>query len=47
MLKLKFDWWFKNNSFLPNNHDAFRKGMGLVECLPTFINTMYHSFYNK
>uniref|UniRef100_A0A2H8TL40 RNA-directed DNA polymerase from mobile element jockey n=2 Tax=Melanaphis sacchari TaxID=742174 RepID=A0A2H8TL40_9HEMI len=47
MLKTRLDWWLESNSILPPNLFAFRKGMGTIECLSTFIGNIYHSFNNK
>ncbi|KAL4113880.1 hypothetical protein QTP88_017437 [Uroleucon formosanum] len=47
MLKSRLDWWLESNSILPTNLFAFRKGMGTLECLSTFIGKIYHSFNNK
>ncbi|KAL4126363.1 hypothetical protein QTP88_010585 [Uroleucon formosanum] len=47
MLKSRLDWWLESNSILPTNLFAFRKGMGTMECLSTFIGKIYHSFNNK
>lgn len=47
MLKTRLDWWLESNSILPTNLFAFRKGMGTMECLSTFIGNIYHSFNNK
>ncbi|KAL4142166.1 hypothetical protein QTP88_004679 [Uroleucon formosanum] len=47
ILKSRLDWWLESNSILPPNLFAFRKGMGTIECLSTFIGNIYHSFNNK
>ncbi|KAL4089414.1 hypothetical protein QTP88_024453 [Uroleucon formosanum] len=47
MLKSRLDWWLESNSILHTNLFAFRKGMGTLECLSTFIGKIYHSFNNK
>ncbi|KAL4119211.1 hypothetical protein QTP88_012055 [Uroleucon formosanum] len=47
ILKTRLDWWLEHNSILPPNLFAFRKGMGTMECLSTFIGNIYHSFNSK
>ena len=47
ILKTRLDWWVEHNSILPSNLFAFRKGMGTMECLSTFIGNIYHSFNDK
>jgi len=47
MLKTRLDWWLESNSVLPANLFAFRKGLGTMECLSTFIGNIYHAFNNK
>jgi len=47
MLKSSLDWWLESNSILPANLFAFRKGMGTLDCLSTFIDKIYHAFNNK
>jgi hypothetical protein len=47
ILKSRLDWWLESNSILPANLFAFRKGMGFLDCLSTFIGKIYHSFNNK
>jgi hypothetical protein len=47
ILKTRLDWWLKYYSILPPDLFAFRKGMGTMECLFTFIGNIYHSFNVK
>ncbi|KAL4091657.1 hypothetical protein QTP88_026314 [Uroleucon formosanum] len=47
ILKTRLDWWLEHNSILPPNLFAFRKGMGTMECLSTFIGNIYHFFNSK
>jgi hypothetical protein len=47
MLKTRLDWWLEFNSILPANLFDFRKGLGKMKCLSTFIGNIYHSFNNK
>lgn len=41
ILKSRLDWWLESNSILPPSVFAFRKGMGTVECLSTFIGHIH------
>lgn len=43
ILKTRLDWWLEYYSILPPNLFAFRKGMGTMQCLSTFVSKMYHS----
>ena len=47
ILKSRLDWWLESNSILPPNVFAFRKGVGTIDCLSTFVGHLYHSFNNK
>jgi hypothetical protein len=44
MLKSRLDWWLESNSILSTNIFG---NLGTTECLETFIDHTYHSFYNK
>jgi len=47
ILKTRLIWWLEYYSILPPNLFAFRKGMGTMKCLSTFIGNIYHSFNAK
>jgi hypothetical protein len=47
IIKIRLDWFLKKNNLVQNNLFRFRRSMGTIECLWTFVGQVYKSFCDK
>jgi len=47
MIKNRLDWYLEKNNFIAANQFGFRRGLGTMECLSSFIGHIYQTFCNK
>ena len=47
IIKIRLDWFLEKNNLIPNNLFGFRRGLGTMECLSSFVGPVYKAFCNK